>query len=193
MTAPVEEPTSVEPSSQGPPFEELAVELGERLCREAIWHEDRCTWLGDEVDPSGRAGMVVHRAMGADLYNGTAGIGWFLAHLARRTGDAGHRRTAAGALRHALSRWDGAHPGLYTGQAGIALAAATAGGAMGEAAVVAAGRERGASLAVAAEPDLLAGAAGTVLALLALGRVGAAVEVGDALLARAVRSLGGWC
>jgi len=160
------------------PFEDLAVGLGERLCRDAIWHEDRCTWLGDEVDPFRGAGAVVHRAMGPDLYNGTAGIGWFLGHLARHTGDATQARTAAGALRHARSRWGAAPPGLYTGRAGIALAAGPDGAAWG----------------VPAEADLIGGAAGTVVAALALGRTDTAVAAGELLLQAALRTdAGGWC
>lgn len=174
-------------------FEALAVGLGERLCREAIWYEDRCTWLGDEVDPSRGPGAVVHRAVGPDLYNGTAGIGWFLAHLARRSGDARPRRTAAGALRHALSRWDEAPPGLYTGRDGIALAAVTAGEAMGDGAIATAGLHRAAELTVPGLDDVIGGAAGTVLALLVLGRVDAAAEAGQHLLASARRTESGLC
>lgn len=174
-------------------FEALAVGLGERLCREAIWHEDRCTWLGDDVDPSRGVGAVVHRAVGPDLYNGTAGIGWFLAHLARRTGDARQHHTAAGALRHALSRWDEAPPGLYTGRAGIALAAVTAGVAMGDGVIAAAGLHRATELTVPGLEDVIGGAAGTVLALLALGQLDTAAEAGHHLVASARPTGTGLC
>ena len=173
------------------PFEDLAAGLGDRLCREAIWHEDRCTWLGDDVE---EAGAVVHRAMGPDLYSGTAGIGWFLAQLARHTGDADQARTAAGAVRHALSRLGTAPPGLYTGQAGIALAAASAADALSDQALVDAGRAAAAELTLPrGEADLIAGVAGTVVAALALGRLDLAVQGGDLLLRAAVRTGPGWC
>ncbi|MFP5318914.1 MAG: lanthionine synthetase LanC family protein [Acidimicrobiia bacterium] len=175
------------------PFEDLAAGLGDRLCREAIWHEDRCTWLGDDVDVPRGAGAVVHRSVGPDLYNGTAGIGWLLAHLGRRTGRPEHRRAAAGALRHALSRWDEAPAGLYTGRAGISLAAVAGGRVLGDEGLVAAGEARAAEVAPEpGEADLIGGAAGTVVALLALGRGAEAAEAGELLLGAAVRSDTGW-
>lgn len=175
------------------PLEDLAAGLGDRLVREAIWHGERCTWLGDDVDAARGAGAVVHRAVGPDLYNGTAGVGWFLAHLARRTGDEGQRRTAAGALRHALGRAPGAPPGLHTGQAGIALAAVSGGQAIEDEGIAAAGAEVADGLPVPYEVDLIGGHAGIVLALLALGRPEAASEVGERILGQAIRTDTGWC
>ena len=53
-------------------FEAAALQIGGRLVDEAVWHDDRCTWLGDDV---GDEGEVVHRSLGPDLYGGTSGIG----------------------------------------------------------------------------------------------------------------------
>ena len=72
-----------------------------------------------------------YRALEADLYDGTAGIGLFLAHLAAVTGEAGARRTAVGALRHATGRAV-RREGLHVGSLGVAWAAASAAALLGE-------------------------------------------------------------
>ena len=82
-------------------FRAAAVEVGRRLVSEAVWHEDRCTWFGDDIEDDG---AVIHRSLAADLYGGTSGVAWYLAHLFAATGDDDVAATAAGALRQALSR-----------------------------------------------------------------------------------------
>lgn len=112
---------------------DLAADIGAELCRAALWHHGRCLWLGDEVDPVDGGHLLVHRDCGGTLYGGTAGIGWFLAHLARRTGDAEAARHARGALRHA-SDWsaDHAHPSSYSGRAGVGWALLDGGIVLGD-------------------------------------------------------------
>ena len=144
--------------------------------------------------------------MDGDVYGGTSGIGWFLAHLSAATRDDDVAATARAGLRQGLARvGEATADGFYTGRAGIALAAVTAGRALGDAEIV----SEGADLALAArdarreaavaEVDVIAGAAGTILALLQLGRAledsafrAAAVSVGEALLSRANRDADGW-
>lgn len=173
-----------------------AVGIGRRLVSEAVWHDDRCTWFGDDVEDNG---AVIHRSLAADLYGGTSGVAWFLARLFGATGDDDVAATAAGALRHALARTNGSvDAGLYTGTAGIALVAVTAGRLLGDAGIAAAGArlaEATARAAIAApsdEPDLIGGLAGTALALLELARalddaslLDSASTLGEHLLARA--------
>ena len=176
-------------------FRAPAVEVGRRLVSEAVWHDDRCTWFGDDVEDDG---AVIHRSLAADLYGGTSGVAWFLAHLFTATGDDDVAATAAGALRQALSRTRGqADAGLYTGSAGIALAAVTAGRLIGDTEVAAEGARlaqvaaREAVVRPSGEPDLIGGLAGTVLALLELSRaledeslLDAAGTLGEHLVAR---------
>ena len=52
-----------------------------------------------------------YRALEASLYDGTAGVGLFLARLAVVTGDAAAHRTAVGAMRHAVARAQAMPPG----------------------------------------------------------------------------------
>ncbi|HEX6595453.1 MAG TPA: lanthionine synthetase LanC family protein, partial [Acidimicrobiales bacterium] len=70
---------------------------------------------------------------------------------------------------------------------------ATGGRALGDEAIAGAGLELADDLALPYEADLIAGKAGTVLALLALGRPDAAAEAGERLLDQAARSATGWC
>lgn len=179
-------------------FGAAAAAIGDEIVASAIWHEDRCTWVGaaPEEGPDGRI-AIMHAALGPDLYGGTAGVALFLAELHALTGDDGARRTAVGALEHALARVDeiplAAALGLYGGGVGIALAAARAGVLLGDDGLV----ERAAELVRTcvpgtedeAEYDLVSGRAGAVAGLVVLARLLAdesllepAVRVGDELL-----------
>lgn len=117
----------------------VAKDIGRRLVREAIWHEERCNWIGPELATATthEPGGTVYRALGPEIYAGTSGIAWFLAELAAINGEVETRRTALGAVRQALLRAD-ADPsvktvGPYTGYMGIALAAAHVGTLLNEA------------------------------------------------------------
>ena len=97
---------------------------GGRSCRDAIWDDGRCTWVGGFEDPA-MPWRAEYRALEADLYDGTAGIGLFLAHLSAVTGSDDARRAAVGALRHATGRAV-RREGLHVGSLGVAWAAAHA-------------------------------------------------------------------
>jgi lantibiotic modifying enzyme len=188
---------------------EVAFAIGERLAREAIWHEGRCNWVGGTLG-AGEHGELAefHAALDASLYEGTSGVGLVLAELHAATGAPELRHTALGAIRQALDAAGGRDlgPGLYSGATGVAIAAARAGSLLGEDEPV----ERAGALAggVAAgvagidphgaESDLLDGLAGTALGLLALARMlgrddlaAAAATVGEGLLATAQEDGGG--
>lgn len=99
--------------------------LGAKLCRDAIWSGNRCNWVGPAtIDLSGGRQSAAHKALGADLFSGTAGIAMFLAHLYAATGEKIFSLTAEGAIRQALSRLDDFPPsiriGFYTGLTGVA-------------------------------------------------------------------------
>jgi hypothetical protein len=173
---------------------ETALAIGRRICRDAIWYEDLCNWMGAQADEEaylkGLPG-VKYRALGPDLYDGTAGIALFLAALYSLTGDAEVGRTALGAVRHALSRLDDVPAvvrfGLYSGWAGIALATSRVACYLGDEALA----ERASALLKRCaveipaehELDLLSGSAGGIVALLSF----AGTKSGDDLLDFAVR------
>ena len=165
-------------------FAGAAAAIGRRIVADAVWHDGLCAWVGVVADP--RRGTQ-YGALGPDLYGGTAGVGLFLAQLAAATGDADARRTALGALRHALGR-AAAMPrrdGLHGGALGVACAAVRAAGLLD------AEELRGGARTVVAEaalpagpgrcPDVAMGAAGAALALLELaGALGEPQLVEDA-------------
>ena len=111
-------------------FLQTAREIAQRICQEAIWHGDRCNWLGAEADVLSIASnltRLTYTSLGAELYDGTSGVALFLAELYDVSGDAMVRRTALGAIRQALSNIDACPPpsrlGFYCGWLGIAFAA----------------------------------------------------------------------
>jgi hypothetical protein len=205
---PIPQPTTRPGRPTRPPaddFIEVALAIGRKLDAEAIWHETRCTWVGADPDEAAADGEILFRALGPDLYAGTAGVGLFLIELWRVTGEPWARRTGGAALRQALSRAaliaPAARLGLYTGWAGIALVATRAGRLLGDGELEAGGRALASDCLTgrgADTHDLIMGRAGAILALLLLTTGGAgdwlaaAIELGDELIAAATPSGGGW-
>src|SRR5215472_4737991 len=71
-----------------PQFLEVADSIGRLLCRDALWSGSECNWLGWGMHPDAGAWRLASKAQPATLYDGTAGIGLFLARLFQFTGDA---------------------------------------------------------------------------------------------------------
>jgi lantibiotic modifying enzyme len=155
------------------PVEE-ALRIARRLAGEAVWHRQRCCWMG----PARRTGVngateAVVRPLDASLYSGTAGVALFLAEAASLDGDSSLAATAIAAMRHGIEAaarpgWD-ERTGLYTGRVGVALAAHRVGELTGDSLIVDAANDL---LTLPRRPsrelDLLGGLAGTALGLLAV-------------------------
>ena len=107
-------------------FLETAFSIGARLCRDALWDGERCTWQGASMEPVQQQWRAVQRVFGPDLYAGTSGIGLFLARLAARTDEPIFRATALGAAKAAESLADRQPDAMafsvYSGGIGIAYA-----------------------------------------------------------------------
>lgn len=159
---------------------EVAAALGRRLSAEALWWEGRCTWLGIESDPDPgpeTASTFCWGTLDPCLYSGGVGVGLFLAHLARATGERAAREAAEGALRQALSQLEEVPPesrfGYYTGWAGVAAATLEAARALNDdelcdAGVAVAGRLAREEHLIddpRTELDLMGGKAGAVAAI----------------------------
>ncbi|GII96128.1 lanthionine synthetase LanC family protein [Sinosporangium siamense] len=153
-----------------------AAHIADKLVKEALWDGARATWLGDEIEPdaSGTGGTLTYRALGGDLYGGTAGIGLFLARYAAASGDAPAAETARAALAHATVWAERTRPGgaLMSGTAGIATAALDAAHLLGDDGLArhAARLTRATVHRIPAAADLVGGRAGTLLALTHLAR-----------------------
>ncbi|HWB86860.1 MAG TPA: lanthionine synthetase LanC family protein [Bryobacteraceae bacterium] len=183
-----------------------AAQIGRRVIESAIWHEDRCNWLGAEPlerwDGVTQAG-VTYRTLGPDLYSGTSGVALFLAELFGVTREPAVRRTALGAMRHALARADSvsdsARLGLFSGWIGLALASVRVGMILEEPELAERARRRLQSCIAekrgAHDFDLMSGRAGAIAGLAVLSTVledsfvlDFAVRLGDELLKSAERA-----
>ena len=201
LEAPAERP------EVGSLFLDVAASIGGQLCRDALWAEGRCAWMGQWVHPGAGRSRTCHTVFGPDLYLGSAGVGLFLARLAAHTGEKIVRRTASAALWRSLESAERiepvSRPSLYSGWTGLALAGLAVAEALDEEAL------RGPSLELVRDVtsmpreqwDLLGGVAGAIPTLLRIHdtydghmELGAetlidqALELGDHLLERAIRS-----
>ena len=189
-----------------------AVETGRALCRDAFWHRDVCNWAGVTPDPNAETEASATSecsTLGPDLYSGTGGIALFLAQLYAAAPSVELRRTALGAIRHALLRANAPAPhlrfGLYTGWSGIALAAVRVGRLLHHEETLAGARELARRLmgrtapGLGRESDLLSGKAGVIVSLLLLWREfgwpearDVAVRLGHQLLRDARKTAAGY-
>ena len=175
-------------------FLEAAASIGRRIVSDAVWEDGCCSWMG-ATDGS----IPEYRPLDATVYRGTAGVGLFLAQLAAATGDADARRTAAGAIRHAVRRAPSLPPdraGFHAGPLGVAWAAVEVASLLDAEELRATPRVVRGSAPCA---DVVLGSAGDALALLSLGAglgddtlVEAAIAEGETLLAGATVTRHGW-
>jgi lantibiotic modifying enzyme len=180
-------------------FLAAACAVGRRIADTAIWDDGRCSWVGAAIEPT-ESSRPAYVAIGPELYNGTAGVGLYLAQLAAVTGDDAVRRTAIGALRHAVEQAprDGSC-GLHLGPLGIAWAAARVAALLEVEELLDGARTLAFAPRRSGGWDLLGGAAGASVALLGLGRelgeaglVEAAAAAGASLLDAATLGARGW-
>ena len=187
-------------------FLDAASAIGRRIVQDAVWHAGRCTWVGATADAK-QPWRLKYRALGPRPYEGTAGVGLFLAQLAAITDDASAHRTAVGAIRHAVEHTPSLPPpdrdGLYAGVVGVALAAARVAAWLDEPEIATRARALLTDAALPGGPrrcpDVVSGGAGALIGFLALaqasddrGLVERAVAAGEELLRRARVTRHGW-
>jgi len=158
---------------------EAAASIGRELAATAGPAQGR--WVGDCLVGKKSGGhQVIRQDVGPDLYGGSAGIGMVLAHLAGPAGAVELAITARTALRSALIEGkqlarNSDQLALYSGASGIALACDAGARALGDdelradAEVLACQVSGSAGMAGNDDVDLIAGRAGILIALLALG------------------------
>jgi class II lanthipeptide synthase len=183
---------------------DTALAIGRRLARRALWEGTACTWdvLESLRDPEIRVRTI--RAEG-QLYQGAAGIAWFLGELYRATGDAEVGRAARGGLEHALARGDHLSGlfGFHSGRVGLAWVAVRLAGIFERPDYAELARRLLASLAGREREDtrldVIGGAGGAIPACLDLAEKtgwdelrGIARELGEHLIGQAQRRPDGW-
>jgi lantibiotic biosynthesis protein len=170
---------SADPAS---PCLAAAVEIGARLVDSALSRETGVTWEGDDLIGDDEASArAVRGPVGPNLYGGTAGIAWFLGHLAAKTALPAFAEVSAAGLEFALAEsFRGVEEGrlsLYSGATGVALAAAEVAGRLGNRAM--SGKARALAHEIARqvrngngphEHDLIGGSAGVAVGLIGLNR-----------------------
>ncbi|QIL74998.1 lanthionine synthetase LanC family protein [Hymenobacter sp. HDW8] len=188
-------------------FLETAADIGRSLCRDAIWHGDRCNFLTSTNDPAFTYPKPYFKALEADFYGGAAGVGFFLAALGHATNDALFRQIALGTLRNALLTAHRIAPqaalGFFVGRTGVAYAAIRAGQWLHDEKTLLEGRqllEHVTSLDLHLTGlDVVDGAAGAIPALIQLEREypypalrSFIVQLADQLVSKAQQSVRGW-
>lgn len=189
-------------------FLDTAVSLSATVCRDALWADNRCNWIGPVMEPIAGNWRQVHKMAGPEFYGGTSGIALALAHLHLATGERVFKRTALGSINHSLSRTEDIEPfarvGLYSGWVGMALAAFQVAKLLDDgathAAAVSLTNDFKATELDLNNADVLAGTAGAVVGLLRLREefvddddlLKLALSLGDNLIDTAVKSETGW-
>ena len=185
-------------------FLDTALAIGRRVARQALWEGAACTWdvLESQPDPANLVRTI--RAEG-QLYQGAAGIAWFLGELYRATGEAEVGRAARGGLEHALARGDHLADlfGFYSGRVGLAWVAVRLAGIFERPGYAERARRLLAPLAGReshdAGLDVIAGAGGAIPACLDLAEKTGwdelrtiARKLGEHLIGQAHRRPDGW-
>ena len=194
-------------SDQQTDFLETADRIGARICRDAIWAGRACNWVGwAQGIVDGRIAPV-YRAMGSDVYDGTAGIALFLARLYRFTEDPIQKATWEGALNQALGQLralpEETRLGFYTGATGVAYVLIETGRMQNDGGLVERGlRELTRLYEIEPRPEVIAvmeGSAGVIPILLdAAARFDrddfaeTAIRHGELLLDCAIKTDEGW-
>ena len=186
-------------------FLEQADAIARRICRDAIWWDGRCNWIGPTIE-SLNMWDVRHKSFGPDLYSGTSGVAVFLASAVHSGEGRLVRKTAEGAARHAQEHAGEFPPaqgaGLYSGTTGVAWALIRVGELLG----ASEWQDRGLGIldSLAAPPadaaiDLMSGYAGAIPVLIELSRrydrpawLDLAARWGDRLEQLALKSPEGW-
>jgi lantibiotic modifying enzyme len=187
-------------------FLEASASIGRGIVADAVWHAGRCSWVGVVADAA-QPWRAEYRALGPNLYGGTAGVGLFLAQLAAVTGEASFHSTALGALRHSVTRSPAVPParrdGFHAGSLGIAWAAVRAAALLDEEELRVGARTVLTNVRPPSGPypgpDIAMGKAGSIVALLALADamddprlLWDAVGDGEDLIRRATVNRHGW-
>lgn len=189
-------------------FLETASRIGSRIVKEAVWDGRSCTWQVLTTDASKpKSHNPVRVTAPGTVYQGTAGIGIFLAELYAANPREEFKRCAEGAVNHAIAqalKLPNNSFGYHSGRVGIAYAAARLGALLED-------EKRFIDANDVLEPlegqekldfgiDVIGGSAGAIAVLLELSQVLSkpalamvAEKLGDHLIRIARKEPFGWC
>lgn len=151
---------------------DTAMLIANYFIENAIWHKDKCNWIDIESNNHIKRKKNVLTTLSPNLYDGTSGISIFLSELYHLTGDSEIKKTALGAINHAIFHLERLHNsnlyGFYVGISGILLSAIKIGSLLKEPRVT----EKAFQLSkkyltkkpFSKDTDLLTGIAGTLIA-----------------------------
>jgi len=113
------------------PYLQAATNIAFKICRDAIWADDRCNWITSHVEDIGGYPKTYFRSLDASVYSGTAGVAYFLSALHSANPDPLLKATCYGAIRQALSQAHQHEPAtslsFFSGKLGIAYSSIKAG------------------------------------------------------------------
>lgn len=90
-------------NSQIPDFTplDISIKIGCFICERAIWYKNQCNWMETTKSPEVNTLAV---SMSPSLYDGSAGLVWFLAELYEKTGEESFKTTAIAGSRQLLTQ-----------------------------------------------------------------------------------------
>ena len=109
---------------------EIVEKLADKLCQEAIWYANQCNWTGIFHHTQIGNAKTVLRALPTNFYNGSAGVGFFLAAAFHQFQKPIYKQTAIGAFEKTygqIHKIRNERIGFYEGQTGIAFSMIQAG------------------------------------------------------------------
>lgn len=191
-------------------FLEAALDIGYKLCRDAVWDGHRCNWVTiDKGLDERKKEFSFFRSLGGNFYDGTSGIALFLTNLHILSGEQLFLQVAIGALNQALStrhKMEEYPPGIlgfHVGWTGIAYTSIYIGDKTGKREFTDAGLEMISGLIGRKDTqygmDVIDGIAGAIPALIKIYKLHPegsirefVVKLGDELIERAHKEPIGW-
>lgn len=83
-------------------FFDIAASIADQLVRDAVWDNDRCTWLGYEMDLVDGEWRSVYKTIDESVYGGLAGVALFLGAIWAVSGNSEYAKAASGAAKEAI-------------------------------------------------------------------------------------------
>lgn len=189
------------------PYKQAAITIANKICRDAVWRSDTCNWTGLATEDGTMGRTVYIRALPPDLYDGVAGVAFFLLQVYRIHPHPVVLKTLKGAIRQIVTTKEDEKnflDGFYQGRAGVIYVLKMAAQILDDDKIDKEAEKRLSELLVATgreeHTDIISGMAGIILFLLYLYRLdnkrddllNHATKLGKNLLAKAEKKENGY-